>query len=139
MTRKGVPPPLSRPAPWYTADGAFDWAAVCASPAWTLDEALCLFHDAPVVLRIKHRPLAKSVELHIGKEVRELFLRQIEASRITDPATPAQWLALAESIGIPIPSGLRTAAFASAGPAQPSALGSSIGPPIRKKPGAARL
>jgi len=44
-----------------------------------------------------------------------------------------QWLALAERLGIAIPTGLR-AASARAGPARPSMLG-SIAPPTQKKPG----
>jgi hypothetical protein len=87
----------------------FNWPIWRTMPSWSMDQALCILHNTPVILQLKHkyRPLAGTVELHIGKVARDLFRSAVETGEISDPASPARWLALAERLGFAIPSELR--------------------------------
>jgi hypothetical protein len=90
------------PARKFNTDGSFAWPYWRALPEWTVDEALALLHDAPAILRIRHRSIADSVLLHIGKDTRELFLRSLGQT-----AAPSAWVALAEKLEIRVPAQLR--------------------------------
>ena len=77
-------------------------------PDWSMAEAILVLSGqsgAGMLLASKHGTLADTLRIHFP-HVRDRFRRAVEIGDITDPARPADWLALAQRLGMQIPTAL---------------------------------
>jgi hypothetical protein len=91
-------------------------------PSWSLHEAVALTSRKPGVaalMCLTRRPFEETMELHFRHDparVLDGFERAIVVGDITDPARPAEWIALAQRLGVAIPRELQPAAQAAPKP-----------------------